>query len=106
VNVADIRYVPPSNTQSVPIYIGFDLPRTVFAAVVLAVLAVLAAYWPARRAARHSITESLGTRMSHFSVMSFDPRHAAAHPVCWGLLAWGLAARRGAPSPMPQLLRR
>jgi putative ABC transport system permease protein len=59
VNVADIRYVPPSNTQSVPIYIGFDLPRTVFAAVVLAVLAVLAAYWPARRAAR-PITESLG----------------------------------------------
>lgn len=60
VNVADIRYVPPSNTQSVPIYIGFDLPRTAFAAVVLAVLAVFAAYWPARRAAHHSITASLG----------------------------------------------
>ena len=60
VNVADIRYVPPSNTQSVPIYIGFDLPRTAFAAFVLAVLAVFAAYWPARRAAHHSITASLG----------------------------------------------
>jgi len=44
----------------VPIYIGFDLPRTAFAAGVLAVLAVFAAYWPARRAAHHSITASLG----------------------------------------------
>lgn len=60
VNAADIRYVPPGNTQSVPIYIGFDAARTALAAAVLAVLAVLAAYWPARRAAHHSITESLG----------------------------------------------
>ena len=60
VNVADIRYVPPGNTVSVPIYIGFDLPRTSLAAAALALLAVLAAYWPARRAARHPIIESLG----------------------------------------------
>jgi putative ABC transport system permease protein len=60
VNAADIRYVPPGNTSSVPIYIGFDVPRTVTAALVLSVLAVLAAFLPARRAARHPITESLG----------------------------------------------
>lgn len=60
VNAADIRYVPPGNTNSVPIYIGFDTARTVLAGAVLAVLAVLAAFFPARRAARHSITESLG----------------------------------------------
>ena len=60
VNAADIRYVPPGNTSSVPIYIGFDVPRTVMAALVLSVLAVLAAFLPARRAARHPITESLG----------------------------------------------
>lgn len=60
VNLADIRYVPPGNTTSVPIYIGFDTARTAIAGVVLAVLAVGAAYFPARRAAHHSITESLG----------------------------------------------
>ena len=60
VNAADIRYVPPGNTMSVPIYIGFDLPRTALAAAALAGLAILAAYWPARRAARHPIIESLG----------------------------------------------
>lgn len=60
VNAADIRYVPPGNTNSVPIYIGFDTARTVLAGAVLAVLAVLAAFFPARRAAHHSITESLG----------------------------------------------
>ena len=60
VNLADIRYVPPGNTTSVPIYIGFDAARTTIAGVVLAVLAIAAAYFPARRAAHHSITESLG----------------------------------------------
>jgi putative ABC transport system permease protein len=60
VNAANIRYVPPGNTMSVPVYIGFDAARTALAAVVLAALAVLAAYFPARRAARHPITESLG----------------------------------------------
>jgi len=60
VNAADIRYVPPGNTSSVPVYIGFDLARTARAGAVLALLSVLAAFLPARRAARHSITESLG----------------------------------------------
>lgn len=60
VNAADIRYVPPGNTTSVPIYIGFDVARTVLAGVVLSVLAIAAAYFPARKAAHHPITESLG----------------------------------------------
>jgi len=60
VNFADIRWTPPGNTSSVPIYIGFDAARTAVAGAVLAVLAVIAAYLPARRAAHHSITESLG----------------------------------------------
>lgn len=60
VNVADIRYVPPANTTDVPLYIGFDAPRTVAAACMLAVLAVVAALLPARRAARNPIIESLG----------------------------------------------
>ncbi len=60
VNAADMRYVPPGNTSSVPIYIGFDAARTAVAGLVLAVLAVLAAFFPARRAAHRAVTESLG----------------------------------------------
>jgi putative ABC transport system permease protein len=60
VNAADIRYVPPGNTVSVPVFIGFDAARTALAAGVLAVLAVAAAFVPARRAARQPIIESLG----------------------------------------------
>ncbi|MCS6765945.1 MAG: FtsX-like permease family protein [Candidatus Protistobacter heckmanni] len=60
VNAADIQYVPPANTVSVPLYIAFDSGKTFVAAVVLAVLAVGAAFIPARRAARHPIIESLG----------------------------------------------
>lgn len=60
VNAADIRYVPPSATSPVSLYIGFDSPRTMTAAGVLGVLAVVAAFLPARRAARNPIIESLG----------------------------------------------
>lgn len=60
VNAADIRYVPPSSTSAVPVYIGFDLARTTLAGLVLSVLAVAAAFLPARRAAHHPIIESLG----------------------------------------------
>ena len=60
VNTADIRYVPPSSTSPVPVYIGIDVARTALAGVVLAVLAVAAAYLPARKAAQQPIIESLG----------------------------------------------
>lgn len=60
VNAAEIMYVPPNNTQSVQVYIDFDLWRTVLAGFALATLAVIAAFLPARRAAAHPITESLG----------------------------------------------
>lgn len=60
VNAADIRYIPPGNTATVPLYIGFDAPRTALAAAMLALLAVSAAWFPARRAARQSIIDSLG----------------------------------------------
>jgi putative ABC transport system permease protein len=60
VNAAEIMYVPPNNTQSVQVYIDFDLWRTILAGFALATLAVIAAFLPARRAAAHPITESLG----------------------------------------------
>ena len=60
VNAADLRFVPPGNTTRVPIYIGLDFGRTAQAGVLLAVLAVAAAFVPARRAARQPIAQSLG----------------------------------------------
>jgi putative ABC transport system permease protein len=60
VNAAEIMYVPPNNTQAVQVYIDFDMLRTVVAGISLSALAVFAAFVPARRAARNSITESLG----------------------------------------------
>lgn len=60
VNLLDIRWIPPGNTMTLPIYIGVDLQRTAIAGVVLTLLAIVAAYIPARRAAHNSITESLG----------------------------------------------
>ncbi|MES2260424.1 MAG: FtsX-like permease family protein [Pseudomonadota bacterium] len=60
VNAADIRFVPPGNTNSVPVYIGFDMLRTAGAGVLLTVLAVIAALLPARRAAYQPVIEALG----------------------------------------------
>ncbi|WP_374591127.1 ABC transporter permease [Aquabacterium sp.] len=60
VNAADFRYVPPASTLAVPLYIGFDAARTAIVALVLASLAIVAAFLPARRAARNLIIESLG----------------------------------------------
>lgn len=60
VNWAEIMYVPPNNTRSVQVYIDFDLARTIVAGIALALLAVVAAFVPARRAAGNSITVSLG----------------------------------------------
>lgn len=60
VNAAEIMYVPPNNTQAVQVYIDFDMLRTIVAGVALSILAVFAAFVPARRAAGNPITESLG----------------------------------------------
>lgn len=59
VNLADIRYNPPSTTVWVPLYIGFDWVKTGWATLILSLLALVAAYLPARRAARHPIIDSL-----------------------------------------------
>ncbi len=60
VNSAGILYLPPNSTDPVVLQIGFDMQRTAFAAMFLILLAVSAASLPAARAARRSITESLG----------------------------------------------
>jgi putative ABC transport system permease protein len=60
VNALDVRYVPPSLSRDVQLYVGFDPLPTVIAALALAVLATLAATVPARRAAHAPIVSSLG----------------------------------------------
>lgn len=60
VNSARIAYLPPNSTDAVLLQIGFDVPRTSMAALVLVLLAVSTALLPAWRAARCPINESLG----------------------------------------------
>ena len=59
VNAADITYTPPNGTGKVPLLVGIDGGRMVFTFVVLSLLGLAAAIFPARRAARQPVTESL-----------------------------------------------
>jgi len=59
VNAADISYVPPNGTGRVPLLVGIDAGKMIFTFVVLGVLGLTAAIFPARRAARQPVTESL-----------------------------------------------
>lgn len=59
VNAADISYTPPNGTGRVPLLVGLDAGKMVFTFAVLSLLGLIAAFFPARRAARQPITESL-----------------------------------------------
>ncbi len=59
VNAADITYTPPNGTGKVPLLVGIDGGRMAFTFVVLSLLGLTAAVFPARRAARQPVTESL-----------------------------------------------
>jgi putative ABC transport system permease protein len=60
INVADISYVPPNQTTRVPLLVDLDTARIAFTALMLAVVGALAAWMPARRAARQPIIDALG----------------------------------------------
>jgi putative ABC transport system permease protein len=60
INAANISYVPPNSTSAVPLTVGFDLSLMVIITLLLAVLGSLAAWLPARRAARQPIIDALG----------------------------------------------
>lgn len=60
VNAADITYQPPNSTGRVPLLIGFDLSKVIVSALMLSVLAISAAIFPARRAAHRPIIDALG----------------------------------------------
>lgn len=60
VNAADISYQPPNATDKVPLLIGLDIGRTVIAAIMLSILSVVSAWFPARRAVHQPVIDSLG----------------------------------------------
>ena len=60
INVANISYTPPSSASTVPLLIDLDVGRVVFTFALMAVVGTLAAYLPARRAAKKPIIDALG----------------------------------------------
>ena len=59
VNAADITYTPPNGSGKVALLVGFDAARVMVTAVLLALLGLAAAYFPARRAARQPVIDAL-----------------------------------------------
>ena len=60
INVADISYTPPNSVSPTPLLIDLDVRRIVFTFVLMGLVATLAAYMPARRAAKMQIIDALG----------------------------------------------
>lgn len=60
INLADISYVPPNQTAPVPLLVDLDTRRIVFTALMMAAVGALAAWMPARRAAKQPIIDALG----------------------------------------------
>jgi putative ABC transport system permease protein len=60
VNVANISYVPPNSAGAVPLLVDMDTGRTIFTFIMMGVVGTLAAYMPARRAAKKDIIDALG----------------------------------------------
>ena len=59
INTADIAYTPPNSVSPVPLLIDMDIHRIGFTFVLLAIVATLAAWLPARRAAKQPIIDAL-----------------------------------------------
>lgn len=60
INMANISYVPPNSAGAVPLLVDMDAGRVAFTFVLMCVVGTLAAYLPARRAARKDIIDALG----------------------------------------------
>jgi putative ABC transport system permease protein len=60
VNGANISYIPPNSASPVPLLVDLDVGRTIFTFVLMGVVGTLAAYMPARRAAKKDIIDALG----------------------------------------------
>jgi putative ABC transport system permease protein len=59
VNAAEFSYVPPNGTARMLLVVGLDAGKMLFAAVLLGGLGLAAAIFPARRAARQPVIDSL-----------------------------------------------
>jgi putative ABC transport system permease protein len=60
VNTAGITYTPPNSSNVVRLIVELDVPRMARTFVLLSVLGIAAAFFPARAAARKQIIDSLG----------------------------------------------
>ena len=60
INVANISYIPPNSVAPVPLLVDMDITRITFTFILMSVVGTLAAYMPARRAARKDIIDALG----------------------------------------------
>ena len=60
VNMANISYTPPNSASPVPLLVDLDMGRTLFTFLLMGVVGTVAAYMPARRAAKKDIIDALG----------------------------------------------
>jgi len=60
INVANISYTPPNSASAVPLLVDMDTGRIIFTFIMMGVVGTLAAYMPARRAAKKDIIDALG----------------------------------------------
>lgn len=60
INAANISYVPPNSVSPVPLLVDMDVTRIALTFMLMGVVGTLAAYMPARRAARKDIIDALG----------------------------------------------
>lgn len=60
INLANISYIPPNSAGAVPLLVDMDTGRVAFTFVLMSVVGTLAAYLPARRAAKKDIIDALG----------------------------------------------
>jgi putative ABC transport system permease protein len=60
VNQAHISYIPPNSVSRVPLLVDMDAGRTLFTFVLMGLVGTLAAYMPAKRAAKKDIIDALG----------------------------------------------
>lgn len=60
INVANISYIPPNSAGAVPLLVDMDSGRIFFTFIMMGVVGTLAAYMPARRAAKKDIIDALG----------------------------------------------
>ena len=60
INLANVSYTPPNSASPVPLLISLDVARVSFTFVLMGVVGTIAAYLPARRAAKKQIIDALG----------------------------------------------